>query len=35
MTTTQIISNLGTISRSRKRQFMKAIEEKTDLLLIV
>jgi HSP90 family molecular chaperone len=34
MTITQPISNLGTIARSRTRQFMKAIEERTDLSLI-
>jgi hypothetical protein len=34
MTTTQLISNLGTIARSRTRQIMKSIEEGTDILLI-
>jgi HSP90 family molecular chaperone len=34
MTTAQLISNLGTIARSRTRQFMKTIEEGTDFSLI-
>jgi molecular chaperone HtpG len=34
MITVQLISNLGTISRSRTRQFMKVIEEGTDHSLI-
>jgi molecular chaperone HtpG len=34
MTTTQLISNLSTISRSGTRKFMKAIEEGADLSLI-
>jgi HSP90 family molecular chaperone len=35
MTTTQLISNLSTISKSRTSQFMKVIEERTDLSFIV
>jgi HSP90 family molecular chaperone len=34
MTTTQLISNLVTISKSWINKFMKAIEERTDLSLI-
>jgi molecular chaperone HtpG len=34
MTAAQLISNLGAISRSGTKQFMKVIEEEADLLLI-
>jgi molecular chaperone HtpG len=34
-TTVQLILNLNKILRSETRQFMQAIEEETDLLLIV
>jgi molecular chaperone HtpG len=34
MTKAQFISNLGTIARSRARQFKQTIEERADLSLI-
>jgi HSP90 family molecular chaperone len=35
MTTTQLISNLSAIARSRTRQFMKVIEEEAKIRLLI